>query len=463
MTGLPLLRELGPRFFDVVEPAAFPAARLRLADSELAADLGLGPSGDEWWLHHFAAFRPLFDNQPDCLAMRYHGHQFGVYNPQIGDGRGFLLAQGEDTHGRPFDLGTKGSGRTPHSRTGDGRMTLQAGIREVLISDQLAARGVETCRILALVETGERIARNDEPSPTRGAVMVRVQPTHIRIGTFQYHAYHQDAEAIEALMEHAIARHGMNVSGTTTAERACAFLDHVTRANLRLVARWVAAGFVHGVMNSDNMVVTGTSFDYGPSRFLSAFASGFTSAYFDEGGLYSLGRQPEAALRNGARLGEALSLIVDVELLEPVLSDAASAYPGYVEDAFCHRLGIKVGGEPVAGLLVAAMQDRQLLPEAVLFDWRGGDRDRALASPRGADYRMPCFCAVADALASHAPLAGALSADYFAGTDPAHLTIADMRRLWADIEEREDWQAFHEWRSALSRARQAVAETMVET
>ena len=179
------LLTLGPGFYDPVDPADFPQARLRFRNQRWAERVGLGDLSDDDWTRHFARFAPLDGSLPQPLALRYHGHQFRVYNPDIGDGRGFVFAQLRDDAGRLLDLGTKGSGQTPYSRFGDGRLTLKGGVREVLATEMLEALGVETSKTFSLIETGEALERNDEPSPTRSAVMIRLSHGHIRIGTFQ--------------------------------------------------------------------------------------------------------------------------------------------------------------------------------------------------------------------------------------------------------------------------------------
>jgi len=176
---------LGDAFYDAVAPADFPQAIPRFRNDRWARAVGLGGLDDEAWIRHFARFAPLPDNLPRPLALRYHGHQFRVYNPDIGDGRGFLFAQLRDADDRLLDLGTKGSGQTPYSRFGDGRLTLKGGVRELLATEMLEALGAETSKTFSLIETGEALERSDEPSPTRSAVLVRLQHSHIRIGTFQ--------------------------------------------------------------------------------------------------------------------------------------------------------------------------------------------------------------------------------------------------------------------------------------
>jgi len=178
--------ELSEECFDRVEPAVFPEHILRYRNERWAARVGLDALTDEEWIGHFGQFSPLPGSFAQPLALRYHGHQFRTYNPYLGDGRGFLLAQLHDLRdGRLLDLATKGSGQTPWSRQGDGRLTLKGGVREVLATEMLEALGVETSKSLSLIETGEQLTRGDEPSPTRSSVLVRLSHSHIRIGTFQ--------------------------------------------------------------------------------------------------------------------------------------------------------------------------------------------------------------------------------------------------------------------------------------
>ncbi|HEX2624148.1 MAG TPA: protein adenylyltransferase SelO family protein, partial [Sphingomicrobium sp.] len=195
------IEELGPDFYDPVEPARFPAHIPRFLNRRWAERVGLG---DVDWTAHFGRFEPLAGSLPRPLALRYHGHQFRHYNPDIGDGRGFLFAQIRDDRGRLLDLGTKGSGTTPYSRFGDGRLTLKGGVREVLATEMLEALGVETSKSFALFETGEALTRNDEPSPTRSAVLTRLSHGHIRIGTFQRLAFFEDDAGLDALVAYCL-------------------------------------------------------------------------------------------------------------------------------------------------------------------------------------------------------------------------------------------------------------------
>ncbi len=193
----PQILTLGEDFYDAVEPASFPRCTPRFLNHRWAERVGLDLSADQW-AGHFCRFDPLPDNLEQPLALRYHGHQFRVYNPEIGDGRGFTFAQLRDDQDRLLDLGTKGSGQTPYSRHADGRLTLKGGVREVLATEMLEALGVNTSKSFALFETGEALERGDEPSPTRSSVLTRLSHGHIRIGTFQRLAFFGDVENIRS-------------------------------------------------------------------------------------------------------------------------------------------------------------------------------------------------------------------------------------------------------------------------
>src|SRR3954470_22734214 len=197
--------DLGPAFYDLVEPAAFPQHILQMRNQRWAARVGLDALTDDEWIAHFGRFEPLPVGFPQPLALRYHGHQFRVYNPQLGDGRGFLFAQLHDLQdGRLLDLGTKGSGQTPWSRGADGRLTLKGGVREVLATEMLEALGVNTSKSFSLIETGEDLVRGDEPSPTRSSVLVRLSWGHIRFGSFQRHAFFERPDRLIALVDHVV-------------------------------------------------------------------------------------------------------------------------------------------------------------------------------------------------------------------------------------------------------------------
>jgi len=202
----PVHLSLDQRFYTPVGAASFPKHVLRFRNDRAAASVGLERLDDQSWINHFGKFKALPDNIKTPLALCYHGHQFGHYNPELGDGRGFLFAQMHGSDGRILDLGTKGSGQTPFSRTADGRLTLKGAVREILATEMLEALGVNTSKTLSVIETGEALHRNDEPSPTRSAVLVRLSHSHIRIGSFQRLRFLDDHEGLEMLSRHT-ARH----------------------------------------------------------------------------------------------------------------------------------------------------------------------------------------------------------------------------------------------------------------
>ncbi|HKX35839.1 MAG TPA: protein adenylyltransferase SelO family protein, partial [Rhizorhapis sp.] len=195
---------LGEKIGDPVHAADFPKAILRFRNDRWAEAVGLDHLNDDQWVQHFGRFQPLEGTLQQPLALRYHGHQFRVYNPDIGDGRGFLFAQLRDHAGRLLDLGTKGSGQTPYSRFGDGRLTLKGGVREILATEMLEALGVNSSKTFSVVETGEDLIRGDEPSPTRSSVLVRLSHSHIRIGTFQRIALEQNSELMTRLVDYCL-------------------------------------------------------------------------------------------------------------------------------------------------------------------------------------------------------------------------------------------------------------------
>jgi len=251
----PLYLTLGPGFSDPVKPADFPVSLLRFRNQRWARSIGLDELTDAEWTDHFHRFEPLPGNLREPLAMRYHGHQFRSYNPDIGDGRGFLFAQMRDHAGRLLDLAAKGSGRTPYSRFGDGRLTLKGGVREILAASMLEAVGVYTSKAFSLFETGEALERSDEPSPARSSVLVRLQHSHIRFGTFQRAAFFEDSDQIRALVRHVGEAYYPEILAVSEADQPAALLRAATTATARMCAQWMAAGFVHGVLNTDNMVV----------------------------------------------------------------------------------------------------------------------------------------------------------------------------------------------------------------
>jgi uncharacterized protein YdiU (UPF0061 family) len=447
--------ELGDAFFDPVASADFPKAILRFRNGRWAEAVGLGDLDEARWIRHFARFEPLPDNLPEPLALRYHGHQFRVYNPDIGDGRGFLFAQLRDGAGRLLDLGTKGSGRTPYSRFGDGRLTLKGGMREVLATEMLEALGVRTSKSFSLIETGEALERNDEPSPTRSAVLVRLQHSHIRIGTFQRLAYFQETENLTKLTNYCLRHYYGDEGGGDAPAR---LLAHVARQAARLAASYIAAGFVHGVLNSDNIAITAESFDYGPWRFTPYWDGHFTAAYFDHAGLYAFGRQPEAIHWDVLQLAASLRALAEAETLTPSLDAFPADFQRRLVAAIFARLGVQpTEPERNAAFLIhleTALAARTVEIDRFFFDWRGGRR-RA-PSPADEAYSGEPFAGFREAIGGYEPVPGATDHPYWSDEAPCSMHIGEVEAIWSGIDEADDWSLFEEKIRAVRRMGEAM-------
>lgn len=452
---------LGDAFYDRVAPADFPHTILRHRDQRWARRMGLDGLAEAQWLAHFGRFAPLPGSLPEPLALRYHGHQFRSYNPELGDGRGFLFAQGFDLKdNRLLDFGTKGTGRTPWSRGGDGRLTLKGGVREVLATEMLEAMGVHTSKSFSLVETGEALQRGDEPSPTRSAALVRLSHSHIRIGSFQRLAYLEDTAGLQQLLDYAIATYYPDLSAAQ--DRPAAFLAAVVANVARLGAQYTAAGFVHGVLNTDNINITGESFDYGPWRFVPTYDPAFTAAYFDETGLYSFGRQPDALAWNLTRLAECLVPLSSIAALEPALNTVWPQFRAELPRNMLRRLGLKPRDIENDGAFVTSLFEflaaSQAPYEQFLFDWRGGALSvaRAAASPSAPFYASEAFRLIAEALEAYQPSDDVnLEHGYFARQRPRTMLIEEVEAIWAPIAEHDDWSLLEKALAEIDQMRQA--------
>jgi uncharacterized protein YdiU (UPF0061 family) len=445
----PAILALGDAFYDAVAPADFPQAILRFRNDRWAAAVGLADLTDDEWIKHFARFAPLPDNLRQPLALRYHGHQFRVYNPDIGDGRGFLFAQLRDAGGRLLDLGTKGSGRTPYSRFGDGRLTLKGGIREILATEMLEALGAETSKTFSLIETGEALERNDEPSPTRSAVLVRLQHSHIRIGTFQRLATLDLPENIRVLTDYCLRFYYADDSGDPAR-----LLAYVAAQAARLAASYIAAGFVHGVLNSDNIAITAQSFDYGPWRWTPFWDANFTAAYFDHQGLYSFARQPEAIHWDVVQLAISLRKIADAEPLTAVLESFPHLFQTALRDALFARLGIVPGDltqdMKLVGAIEEALSRQTVTIDRFFLDWRGG---LAPGDEEGFDE-------VRALIGRHAAVPGARAHDYWSDPAPCTMHIEEVEAIWSAIDESDDWAPLYAKIAAVRRMGEALGSRL---
>ncbi len=457
---------LGPDFYDVVAAATFRITSCVTATSGLRRRSDSITLTDEEWIAHFGRFAPLTESFEKPLSLRYHGHQFRTYNPELGDGRGFLFAQLYDDKNRLLDLATKGSGKTPWSRTADGRLTLKGGVREVLATSMLEALGVDTSKSFSLIETGEALVRGDEPSPTRSSVLVRLSHSHVRIGTFQRQAFLRSDENITKLLDYTIKTYMPDVWHDDASARAVAFLEEVCRRVARVGAQWMTAGFVHGVLNTDNINVTGESFDYGPWRFLPVLDQSFTAAYFDETGLYAFGRQPDALFWNVTRLAECLLPLADQPSLEKALGAFEPALRQEFTGAMLKRLGIQPqGAERDADLTRALwifLSETKAPFEQALFDWFGGiaSAERAARSPSKEHYANPAFNPVREALKDYAPREGAdLDHAYFKKSTACTMLIEEVEAIWKPIAEKDDWSVFRAKLDAIDEMREAYGLT----
>lgn len=448
-TEIPPILELGPEFFDPVSPALFPKKILRYWNDEIARLLnseGLILNKDS-----FYDFKALPNNLPQALALRYHGHQFQHYNPNLGDGRGFLYAQIK-LQNQWHDFGTKGSGQTPYSRRGDGRLTLKGALREALATEMLESLGVGTSKTFAIYETGENLIRDDEPSPTRSAVLTRFTLGHIRFGTFQRLAYFKQTENIKKLiaycMKYYYSEELKKFNTDDSALLASRFLLHVTERTAKLAAQVMMSGFVHGVLNTDNMNISGELFDYGPYRFIPHYDPLFTAAYFDEQGLYSFGRQPSAFLWNLHQLAASLKVAYPDLPAEDILTTFADDFNMSVQQHFLMRLNLSpLSNEENANLLAlffTLMEKDKLMFEQTFFDFHSLKAIRDPELRKKYQAYGDSFTNLETAL-NHYQIESQEIADntYFKHAKPTTLLIDEIEAIWKPISDDDDWSLFN--------------------
>jgi uncharacterized protein YdiU (UPF0061 family) len=461
-------QQLDQRFYRQVEAAQFPQHQLRYRNHAAAKSVGLDDLDGASWVRHFGHFQPLDGSFPAPLALCYHGHQFGHYNPDLGDGRGFLYAQMRDHQNRLMDLGTKGSGTTPFSRSADGRLTLKGAVREILATEMLTALDVTTSQSFSVIETGEQLERNDEPSPTRSAVLVRLSHSHIRIGSFQRLAYMDDMDAIEMLARH-VARHyfgGATQTGlhkdndrldadAPLSELLPALLSHVAAAIADTAGRWLAAGFVHGVLNTDNFNITGESFDYGPWRFLPSFEPGLTAAYFDQTGRYAYGRQSDAALWAVCRLADCFVKLVPQKDLEDRLATFYPLLEARLAKQMQWRLGVVFDEDDpardaaLARDIFGAAKQSQCGFDQMFHDLYGG-------KARVDGYDDDCWRPVLETLQAAKPRnPSALDHPHFQSAKAVSMTIDEVEAIWAPIAASDDWSLLSDKITAIHQMRYA--------
>ncbi len=446
---VPPILEISDAFADPVQPAEFPKTILRYRNQAAAEKVGLADLSEPDWIKFFGQLVSLPDNLHTPLALRYHGHQFGVYNPDLGDGRGFLFAQFRALDGKLVELGTKGSGQTPWSRQGDGRLTLKGGVREILASLYLRALGVKTSSAFSLIETGEALTRSDEPSPARSCVLVRLSETHIRFGSFQRVMAMDERENLARLITHSVTHYHREARDPDMTRQSAALLECIARETGKMIGQWMASGFVHGVMNTDNFNITGETFDFGPYRFLPQSDPNFVAAYFDQQGLYRFGRQPVQGLWALQQLAAALSPLADASDLAEALNVYEPAYQASFAAHSCALLGLESThldeDLEFCGLFYAWLTKSQAVWPQVFFDWFGGPASerRADQSPLKNLYNAAEFAPVRQALLARTPdRPERLGAEYFQAGSPTRLLIDDIEALWQPIAEADDWSSF---------------------
>ena len=337
------------------KPAAVPEPRLLFLNRPLAEELGLDPAALSTPDSAALWTGNALPEGAQPIAQAYAGHQFGGFSPQLGDGRALLLGEVIDRRGQRRDIAFKGSGRTPFSRGGDGKAAVGPMLREVLISEALHALGIATTRALAVAGTGERVVR-ERVLP--GAVLTRVAASHLRVGTFQYFAARRETERVRQLADYAIARHDPALRDVDSAPaRYLAFFRAVAQRQAALLAQWMNVGFIHGVMNTDNMTISGESIDFGPCAFMEAYDPEAVFSSIDHGGRYAYANQPHIARWNLARLAETLLPLIADEPQRAVerATEVLDAFPGWFEAALRSgqraKLGLGSGphAEPAGG------------------------------------------------------------------------------------------------------------------
>jgi uncharacterized protein YdiU (UPF0061 family) len=331
---------LPPAFYARIEPTPVAAPRLLRLNRALAAQLGLDPDA----LASEAGVAMLAGNQlpagAEPLAMAYAGHQFGHFVPSLGDGRAILLGERIDRDGRRRDIQLKGAGRTPFSRSGDGRAVLGPVLREYVLGEAMAGLGIPTTRALAMVASGEEVFRE---AIEQGAVLTRVAASHVRVGTFEYFARRGDVEAVRQLADYVIQRHYPECQEAESPYQA--LLAAISSRQGELIARWMLVGFIHGVMNTDNMAISGETIDYGPCAFIDGYHPGTVYSSIDRGGRYAYNQQPSIGLWNLAQLANCLLPLLgdDGELAMRRARDALDSYGQRFEACYAGGLRAKIG------------------------------------------------------------------------------------------------------------------------
>ncbi len=428
---------LNDNFYDQAHPATFPKKILRFRNHSFKEFQNLN---DYEWINIFGLFESKLLPKKKNLAMRYHGHQFRVYNPEIGDGRGFTIAQFYKNK-KLYDLGTKGSGITRYSRSGDGKLTLKGGIREVLCSSYLDALGLDTCQSLSLIETGEDLYRNDEPSPTRSCVLVRVAHSHIRIGSFQYHAYHQDNDSLESLMK-SVGKYYFFFNDIENTPLN--FFSKIVQNCASLAASYNIFGFVHGVLNTDNINVTGESFDYGPYRMMEKYNPEKIAAYFDNSGLYKFSKQADAIFWNLQQLASIMTLFLEEKLIIEELKKYIDLYNSDVLRLFFLRLALQPNNlesknQKLLLDFYEILNKEPYLYEEVYNDLRGGKERLNFQIELKQKYKKFNL----DKIFENHEMSKDNNIKSLINLPRETLLYDEIEKIWDDIDKKDDWSLFN--------------------
>jgi uncharacterized protein YdiU (UPF0061 family) len=410
---------LPERFFARVKPTPVPKPHLLRFNEALAAELGLDLADQDADALAQRFSGNVVPQSLEPIAMAYAGHQFGQFVPQLGDGRAIILGEARDRGGARRDIQLKGSGRTPYSRGGDGRAALGPVLREYLVSEAMHALGIPTTRALAAVCTGESVFR-ERPLP--GAILTRVAASLVRVGTFQYFAARGDVDGVRQLADYVIGRNYPNAE--TDANPYLALLRAVTESQASLIANWMNVGFIHGVMNTDNMAVSGETIDFGPCAFMDSYDPAAVFSSIDSHGRYAFGNQPHAAVWNLARFAETLLPLIDsgADRAVELATEAVTAFSARFSE---HWLA---GARAKLGLSAPQEGDRALL-EDLLNAMHRNQADFTLT------FRGLCEAAECDAAGRGGP--GSAAAD------------AKLRCLFANPLEYDEWA--RRWRERLRR------------
>lgn len=355
---------LPERFYSDAQPTAVANASFIAINQNLAQELGINAD----WLASDEALQVLAGNQSATgskpMAQAYAGHQFGSFNPSLGDGRAHLLGEIVAPNGKRYDLQLKGSGPTPYSRRGDGRSALGPVLREYILSESMAVLGVPTTRSLAAVATGESVMRQ---MPTPGGVLTRIAPSHIRVGSFEFFAMQGDEEGVKTLADYCLSRHFKHLADEP--EPYLALLTQVIERQAKLIATWQGLGFIHGVMNTDNVLICGATVDYGPCAFMDEYHTDKVFSSIDRQGRYRYNQQPGIGQWNMTRLAQALLPLLHadtdtaIKKAQHALGHYASEYGKAYQRVMSDKLGLsspQEGDQALSENLLKLMQEHQL-------------------------------------------------------------------------------------------------------